>query len=384
MSVFLLLYGTIYGTMHVLFARQCISAFTLDRSGTLAIGLFCLAMMGSPFAARVAEQSGWEVVGLWLPRFGFTWMGLLFCFLVGTGTAEIAGQVWRRMGRVPGFLAQDSSWPRIRLGIGVLWVMVVVVCGIIEANDIHLVEQAVQVNKSLEGKKELRIIQISDVHLGPHSWKGRIERIVEMVMASNPDLVVASGDLIDGRIPDLPDIQNLFGRIRAPLGKYLVLGNHEWYSGVPAVESFAKATGFELLRNERREIASGIILAGVDDPAGCQMGLCALPDEAEVLPERGSNKLVLFLKHRPEVIPSSEGRFDLQFSGHTHQGQIAPFGWILGLINRWPAGLSEVGKGTWIYHSRGTGTWGPPFRFFAPPEITCIRIRGTENPEGPQ
>lgn len=120
----------------------------------------------------------------------------------------------------------------------------------------------------------------------------------------------------------------------------------------------------------------GINIAGVDDPAGESLSLSNPVSEAELLFRLPADKFTLFLKHRPVVEKGVSGRFDLQLSGHTHKGQIFPF-WMLVRLLYPLIGYHDLG-GPILYVSRGTGTWGPPIRFLASPEITVYELVSDE------
>ncbi len=181
-------------------------------------------------------------------------------------------------------------------------------------------------------------------------------------------------------------LAGMLADVQAPLGKFAVLGNHEFYAGLSQSLAFHAAAGFTMLRQEHVAVTPQLILAGVDDPAGTHLSGSQEPDESNALPalERRSatqaaaaadpRPFVILLKHRPDVHPSSLGRFDLQLSGHTHGGQIFPFHIVHRLIYKYHPGLTDLGGGSKLYLSRGAGTWGPPMRLFAPPEVTIIKL----------
>jgi predicted MPP superfamily phosphohydrolase len=132
-----------------------------------------------------------------------------------------------------------------------------------------------------------------------------------------------------------------------------------------------KRSGFTVLRDEKLDVA-GIALVGLDDPA--KFGRSIL--DPERLPEGltfPDDRFVLLLKHRPQVIEGTEGKFDLQLSGHTHGGQIWPFGHVVKWMNKHVQHLSYR-DGSAIYVSNGAGFWGPPLRFLTPPEVTIIDL----------
>ncbi len=158
------------------------------------------------------------------------------------------------------------------------------------------------------------------------------------------------------------------------MGKYAVTGNHEFYAGLPEALDFTQKTGFLLLRGQAHTLQNGLTIAGVDDPTGrFQAPPNALP-ENKLLGEIPENQFVIFLKHQPIVDANSIGLFNLQLSGHTHNGQIFPFGLLVRLVYKLNPGFTKLEKGSVAYISRGTGTWGPPVRFLAPPEVTLIEI----------
>ena len=193
-----------------------------------------------------------------------------------------------------------------------------------------------------------------------------------------PDILVATGDLVDGMAPHLNHLSGLISARDFPLGKFAITGNHEFYAGLEGSIDFHQSSGFRMLRQEAVEVGEHLLIAGVDDPAGIYRGGGSMLDENAALPEE-TDRFVLLLKHQPEAAPGSLGRFDLQLSGHTHKGQIYPFYHLV--KRRYPmiAGLYDVGKGSQVYVNRGTGTWGPPLRFFSPPEVTIIKLVPSES-----
>ena len=117
-----------------------------------------------------------------------------------------------------------------------------------------------------------------------------------------------------------------------------------------------------------------IIIVGVDDLAGKRYGLAPNVSEKALLSKLPRKYFTLLLKHRPHLNEAEGGLFDLQLSGHTHKGQIFPFSLIVKLFYPYFNGLFSLGNNSYIYVSRGTGTWGPPVRFLAPPEVTVIEL----------
>jgi predicted MPP superfamily phosphohydrolase len=153
-----------------------------------------------------------------------------------------------------------------------------------------------------------------------------------------------------------------------------VTGNHEFIAGIDKSLAFTRDCGFDTLRGEARDVGDFLTIAGVDDPAGQGFRLRGQENgEGKLLSSLSRQRFILFLKHRPTVEENTLGFFDLQLSGHSHHGQIFPFNWIVRLYFPIGSGLHDMGNSR-VYVSRGSGTWGPPIRFLAPPEVTVIDL----------
>ncbi|MCX5882071.1 MAG: metallophosphoesterase, partial [Deltaproteobacteria bacterium] len=189
-----------------------------------------------------------------------------------------------------------------------------------------------------------------------------------------PDLLVSTGDLVDGQINRMTGLAELLRDIRPKFGKFAVTGNHEVYAGLDQAVSFTEHAGFKVLRNEGSTAGGLINVVGVDDPTIERVTHSRQVPEKALLSNVPSDKLTLLLKHRPVVDRESLGLFDLQLSGHIHKGQIFPFNLVTRLFYPVRTGLLLYPQNSALYVSRGTGTWGPPIRFLAPPEVTVIEL----------
>ena len=217
-------------------------------------------------------------------------------------------------------------------------------------------------------------MQISDVHLGLIVREDRLTRILQKVKAANPDILVSTGDLVDGQVCNLNHLSDLLKEITPRYGKFAVTGNHEFYAGLDNAECFTENAGFTLLRGEKISAAGILTIAGVDDPSGKILGVSKDVSEKELLSKLPREKFTLLLKHRPLVDRNSLGHFDLQLSGHVHRGQIFPFSIFTWLYYPLQSGLAALPYNSHLYVSRGAGTWGPPIRFLSPPEVAVIDL----------
>ncbi|MGW1792873.1 metallophosphoesterase [Streptomyces tubercidicus] len=216
-----------------------------------------------------------------------------------------------------------------------------------------------------------RIAVVSDIHLGPILGRAHTRRVVDTINRTNPDLVAIVGDLVDGNVTDLAPAAAPLRELRARHGAFFVSGNHEYYSGADQWIDHVRELGIHPLENVRTELP-GFDLAGVNDVAGQteQAG----PDYDQALSDRDPTRAVVLMAHQPVTIHDSvRYGVDLQLSGHTHGGQMWPFTYIAEATNPTVAGLERYGD-TQLYVSRGAGTWGPPVRLGAPPDVTVVEL----------
>lgn len=238
----------------------------------------------------------------------------------------------------------------------------------------------VSLNRLRRQQDGLTLVQLTDLHIGPTIGKSALAELVERTNALQPDIVAITGDLVDGSVGELRDAVSPLGRLKAKQGVFFVTGNHEYFSGAVAWIEELSRLGIRVLRNERVTIGEGegsLYLAGVDDRSAARS--TSAPGHGEDLEKalggRDLTRPIVLLAHQPRtVLDAAKYGVDLQLSGHTHGGQIWPFGALVRLQQHFLAGLSRHGD-TFIYVSRGTGYWGPPMRLFAPAEITHIVLR---------
>jgi predicted MPP superfamily phosphohydrolase len=218
------------------------------------------------------------------------------------------------------------------------------------------------------------IVQLTDVHVGPTIGRDFVETVVREANALAPDMIVITGDLVDGTVEQLRDLVEPLRELRAPDGVFFVTGNHEYYSGVEGWMAHLATLGVRVLRNERVTIRGAFDLAGIDDARARGMAPGHGPDLARALRGRDPSRAVVLLAHQPKAVKEAvEHDVDLQLSGHVHGGQMVPFNWLARLDQPLVAGLHLVEK-TWVYVSTGTGYWGPPMRVGPGAELTRIEL----------
>jgi predicted MPP superfamily phosphohydrolase len=229
----------------------------------------------------------------------------------------------------------------------------------------------------------LRIAQLSDLHVGPHTSRRFLARIVHATQSLAPDLIAVTGDLIDDRAEDVAVYARELGALSAPLGLYMIPGNHDVYAGWEEVERSLRAAQLgTVLVNEVHLLHRGsatIALVGTGDPAGGRSGASrAAPDVARALEQVPESATVIAFAHNPALWPAlAERGVALTLSGHTHWGQLAlpRLGWSVASPFLERAMGAHTSDGSLLYISPGTGYWGIPFRLGASPEVTLVTLR---------
>jgi predicted MPP superfamily phosphohydrolase len=386
MPLFLISFLFIYGGIHLYAFYRLHSAFSPGRSVKLLLSFWMLVMTLAPLLVRISEVSGMDRFALFLAWPGYLWMGFIFILV---STFFVVDMI-RGAYRLANLFFFSSSTPDfltspIICGFALLLAFATSGYASYEARQIRSEQVAIHTSKLPSDIKKIRILQISDVHIGMLFREERLERVLKVIRDAKPDIIVSTGDLVDGKLnrEDVKSHQDnlaaMLASLPSPAGKYAVTGNHENYAGLQQALAFTNDAGFTVLRNRSARLANGIVITGVDDQTlfgGSRKAQKLNSNNAEkrLLETVSKDAFHLLLKHRPEIPATSEVLFDLQLSGHVHKGQIFPFNFLVKLEYSIPCGTTTTNSGSRIHVSRGTGTWGPPMRLFAPPEVTIIDI----------
>lgn len=374
MLIFMVIYFGIYGSMHIYFFIKTFQALQPQGWPLLFLIAFLLLMVNGPILVRFLERSDQVLGAAALAWVSYTWMAVLLWFL----SMGIIKDIWNTGVRAAAHITPESYRLIIPAKPAYIFILAIIsaaaIWGYFEGRELRTERITLKTNLLPPGSGPVKIAQISDVHLGIIEGQRRIDQITSIIFDEKPDLLVCTGDLMDGAIPHLNHLSSHFAAINPPLGKFAVTGNHEFYAGLRESLAFLRDAGFTVLRGETA-ITGPLRLAGVDFPAQRQTGDTAHINEQAALDKDDEKGLfTILLKHHPLVEELSVGKFQLQLSGHTHKGQIFPFNYPVRLRYKYIAGLYDLGKGSKIYTNRGTGTWGPPLRLFSPAEVTIITI----------
>ncbi len=384
MSLFLITVFTIYGSVHAYALFRAKSALGFGWKTTLLVVPVLGVLAFAPLIVYFLGKHGMETAARAAAWIGYTWAGFIFFFLWTNLAVDAVNLPLRLAGAISG----KGSSAYLIAGKGRFFALVALCLALgfysfLEAREIGIERITIRTDRLPPSVSRIRIAQISDVHLGLIVRNRKAERIASLVKSVEPDIFVSTGDLVDAQINHIEGLAEIFAEIRPRLGKFAVTGNHEFYAGVDQALEFTRRAGFTVLRGEAVTVGETVRIAGVDDPAGSSLGSGMGRAEAGIFGKTRSPLFTVFLKHRPRISGESRGLFDLQLSGHTHNGQIFPFRYMVGRPYPNLSGLFPLG-GSFLYTSRGTGTWGPPMRFLSPPVVTVIDIeRAPQGVDGP-
>ena len=317
-----------------------------------------------------------------LTVFRFLWYAhflLLFAMLSG-----VAGMVAGALGALAG-LGVDSigDWGRIAMALTAAVYSVGMLAGYWGSRQLVVTELDVThpaLPAALDG---LRVVQLSDVHVGPHTRTRVLAAIAHQAHAATPDLIAVTGDLIDDFDEDVEHYAAAFGALAAPLGVWVIPGNHDIYANWPKVRARLARLPQRVLVNEHVVVAHGgshFAIAGTGDPAagrrvGSPLGGPDIPATLAGIPE---GMFTLVLAHNPALWPPlAERGAHLTLSGHTHWGQLAIPGlnWCLASPFLEHALGWHVRGESLLYIHPGTNYWGVPFRLGTPPEVAVLTLR---------
>jgi hypothetical protein len=322
----------------------------------------------------------WAAYAAWP---GYIWLGfmlLLLATLVATDLFRIILAVGRAVS------ARPQLDPAARLGLArALAVAVVAVSAVVGIYSIFqglrdpvVKELRIAVPGLPPALAGTTIVQLTDLHIGATKSRSFAKDIVSRTNALAPDIIVITGDLVEGRFGSGREDTLPLAGLRARLGVFMVTGNHEYYSGLREWLPELQRLGIRVLRNEHvvidTEKGGGWELAGIEDWNGASIEPDGGPDLARALAGHDPSRAVILLSHQPRAIyPAARAGVGLVLSGHTHGGQIWPFTHLVRLQQPFLEGLHRVGS-TQLYVSPGTGYWGPPMRLGTRAEITKITL----------
>jgi uncharacterized protein len=368
----------------------------------LIVGAVLLLLFGVPWWTLIAGGNHWPepvfVTGTIVVALAVAAFPVLMFSGHGShhrdGPAKIAdttlGVVWvlfvwsiigQALALILGLAGVDSpARYRIATAVVTLIALVLLLWGYAEAMRVPRIRRVAvtlpRLGPALDG---LRLVLITDTHYGPLDRARWSRGVTAAVNALDPDVVAHTGDIADGEVSQRREQAAPLGDIRASMARVYVTGNHEYFSGAQRWVEHMASLGWEALHNRHVVVTRGadsLIIAGVDDRTAAGSGVPGHhADHESALTGTDPALPILLLAHQPAQIAGAVAHgVDLQISGHTHGGQMWPFHYLVRLDQPVLQGLSRHSDRTQLYTSRGTGFWGPPFRIFAPSEITLLTL----------
>ncbi|MDQ7835051.1 MAG: metallophosphoesterase [Humidesulfovibrio sp.] len=344
-------------------ARQSRRAYVLTLLGGLFVSLFLAStrLMPESWPMSLARPAWWLGYGT------FGTVAYLFLYQVILFIAEQASRL------VLPFMAPRLRSPQALLAVVVLTVLTVG-WGVYEGGAVRVLRHEVRSAKVL---RPVRVVALSDLHLGALTIDARLERLVRLVGEQKPDLVLLVGDIVNDHPESLEPQAAILRGMRPSLGMFGVFGNHERYEGDARSAQVFRWAGAELLRGRVVDLpGTGVQLLGVDDPgrAGDVSGVLA----SEVRSLSGNldpARLHVLMNHRPHAWREAVQPLGIEvmLSGHTHRGQLSPFYLVVKMFNTFMGGWYEE-NGMLLGVSAGAGFWGPPMRVLAPPDILVLDL----------
>lgn len=369
-----LVFASVLLGLHAYLAARVVTAPAWSpgwtRFGTALVWSLAALLIIAPVAERFLSPQRARFL-VWPSA---VWMGTGWLVLVGLVATDVVLLLL-------GFVGSADFSPAVARGRAVLVLALVLPAAVIglRAGRARPLVHRVRVGLSRwpSGMPPLRIVQITDIHIGVLLGQEFARWLTDRVNALEPDLIAVTGDLVDGTVEHLRDRVAPFADLSAPHGVFFVTGNHDHYSGGHAWAEEVERLGFTTLRNRHVRLdvdGREVVLAGVDDHRGGFLPGDGGEDLGAALAGVGADRPVILLAHDPLTFKAaSKQGVDLQISGHTHGGQIWPFHYLVRLAMPWVAGLHRV-EGSLLWVSRGTGFWGPPMRLGAPSEITELSV----------
>lgn len=332
---------------YIIFSRI---GFLLDLSSITVYSLIFIFAVSYP-ATAVLERAISHMITRTLYAIASAWMGISFFILILLIAYEILNFIFN----IPPFIA----------GISIIGLAIIIGAYAI-INGLYLEIKEVEISIP-NLKRDMEIVQLSDMHIGSIRNSGFIKKVVKKTNTLNPDMVLITGDTADGSAKLHPHMFDSIENIKCPI--FLGMGNHDFYEGIENVHRVLKTTNITVLRDELVEFGDLQIIGA--DYSIERNHLKKILHKIRIDKSRPS----ILMYHVPtEVEAANEAGISLQISGHTHKGQFFPFSILGRLVFPYFNGLYDY-NGTQLYVSQGTGTWGPPMRLGTRNEITFIKLK---------
>ncbi len=341
---------------------------SVGPTGVLAIKTALLALAFSFIAGALLSFRFHNPLVVSLYKLAAVWLGFLNYFFWAACLCWLAWYAWL----ATGLSANPAEARPLIADVLFAAALLAGAYGLVNARVIRIRRISVALPGLPERWRGRKAVMLSDLHLGNVNGAGFARRTVAMVSQLKPDVVFIPGDLFDGTKADLDELIAPFKELAVPFGTYFSTGNHAEFSDPEHYVAAVERAGMRNLHNEMVTV-DGLHIAGI--PFGDSTSPVRLKAVLDRMRLNTAEPNIL-LNHMPSRLPVVErGGVSLQLSGHTHGGQLAPFNWMTRRIfGRFTHGLHRFGE-LQVYTSTGAGTWGPPMRVGAQPEIVLLEFK---------
>jgi predicted MPP superfamily phosphohydrolase len=366
---FILVALSIWGAVHAyVFWRLASIPWVTGHFSPLALAITAFVLWSSYLVARMLDSKGLQRVSWPIEYVAANWIGLLFLLFCALLTVDVV--------TLGGWLFHQEA-PAIR-GWAVAIAGLLSLAGLVQGLRPPVITDCeVQLAGLPPERDGTVLLHLSDLHLGNLLGRRWLGQLIERVKRMKPDIIVVAGDLVDGNVGRVEPLRELLAELHPPLGVWAVTGNHEYYAGLDRCVRLLEAAGFHVLRDSHAQVVPGIVIAGVDDLTVRQGSEAANHAIDNALANRPAGATIL-ISHSPlQAEKAARQGAGLMLSGHTHNGQLWPFNYLVRMRYPLLAGRYELDRMTAIV-CRGTGTWGPRMRLWQPCEM--VRIRLTTRP----
>ncbi|RCK72612.1 MAG: metallophosphoesterase [Ignavibacteriae bacterium] len=368
----------LYALINYYIFRRGLQAIPRDSVIRTLYILFFLFISSAYLIGRILERYFHTSTTEMLVKVGSFWLAGMIYFLLIVLMLDLLRLINHFVPIIPAIIKNKYEIIKKYIAfISIITVFITIFYGYLNALNPRLKTLELHIPKYVDGIKNLRIVMISDIHLGTIIGRERFSKIVDIINSQQPDLILIAGDLVDESLGPIvnDNIGRCVERLNSKYGVYAITGNHEFIGGAEPVVNYFQSHGIKFLRDTMVVVDNKIILVGREDRVKSRFtGVERMPME-KILKDVSNEKPIILLDHQPVNLDEAlNNGVDLQLSGHTHHGQIFPFNLITKRIYEVSWGHKRKGS-MHIYVSSGVGTWGPPVRIGNHPEIVQINLK---------
>lgn len=370
-TIFFLLYGLI--NYYILIrGYQSLTQHTWIKPYYL---VFFIIISLSFFIGRILENYWFNPISRTFVWIGALWLAAILYFIIGILLLDTLRLLNHFFSIYPHWLRNNYQMVKELIGGGMLVIVLAILgFGYWNATEVQIKNLHYVIKKNSYNLKQMKIVSMSDIHLGSIIGKSKFDDIVSKINSLKPDIILLPGDILDEDLGPVikENVGESLRKMESRFGVFAVTGNHEFIGGVGAACKYLESNNVRVLRDEAVKVNNTLYLIGRDDRSLNRFGKkqrISLPD---LMKQVDRSYPVILMDHQPfNLQEAADNGIDLQLSGHTHHGQLWPLNFITRMVYEVSWGEKSIGN-TFYYVSCGVGTWGPPVRTGSRPEIVQI------------